>query len=124
VPYESLLTEGKLLPEKELGRVFTEADVDTTRKSVVFSSQGIGACLVDLALRTLENENIKLYEGSWNEYGRYDEPDFSKGNPDKTVDMLMKSYYNTLGEEAYRGYLGAQEFMIKMKKKEDEKKRE
>lgn len=54
--------------------------IDTTLPIVSTCNSGVTACLSDLAVRILGADKTSLYDGSWQEYGGTEEPDFSHGN--------------------------------------------
>jgi thiosulfate/3-mercaptopyruvate sulfurtransferase len=60
------------LPPEQLTKLFQAAGVkDPYQDPVVFSCQrGITACIIELALRTLGNNNTRLYDGSLEEWAR------------------------------------------------------
>lgn len=59
---------GCLRQDHELGKIFTQADVDTTRTTVCSCGSGLSACVVALGLNVLGNEKTVIYDGSWAEY--------------------------------------------------------
>ena len=46
---------------------------------VMTCQSGVTALCAGVAYEILGGEKSKLYDGSWNEYGSVDEPDFSHG---------------------------------------------
>ena len=69
MPFSELINEdGTLKSDAELGKIFTQRDIDTTLPTINSCGSGMTACVVDLALRILGNEKSMLYDGSWTEY--------------------------------------------------------
>jgi thiosulfate/3-mercaptopyruvate sulfurtransferase len=69
VPALKLSTDGKLLPPDDLRRTFIEAGIDLDQPVVTSCGSGVTAAVVALALETLGNRDISLYDGSWTEWG-------------------------------------------------------
>jgi len=64
--------------------------------------------VVELALRVLGAENTQLYDGSWQEYGAKEEPDFLHGNKhgwDEPVNESFDRIMSQRNPEKYRIYL-------------------
>jgi thiosulfate/3-mercaptopyruvate sulfurtransferase len=75
VPAAGLSRAGKLLPPDELRQMFEQAGIDLSRPVVTSCGSGITAAVLTLALETLGNDDNKLYDGSWSEWGgRADTP--------------------------------------------------
>lgn len=73
VPWNSLVSEGKLKPEAELRALFAQAGVDLQRPVVTSCGSGVTAVVVILALQTLGVDDVTLYDGSWGEWGSRDD---------------------------------------------------
>lgn len=77
VPFTQMLTaEGKLKPEAELRRAFAEAGVDVARPLITSCGSGVTAAVLTLALAGLGQTDVRLYDGSWSEWGAH--PDTPK----------------------------------------------
>lgn len=75
VPFATVLNpDGTLKAEHELTQLFKDAGVDLKKNTVQTCGSGLTACLPDLAMSTLGHENAALYDASWSEYGKGDEP--------------------------------------------------
>lgn len=70
MPFTELVDQetGCLKEEKELGKIFTGKNVDTTLSTVSYCGSGVTACIIDLSLKVLGNEKTAIYDGSWSEY--------------------------------------------------------
>ena len=79
-PFASLLNEnGTLKTNEQLRAFFDENGVDINKFTINSCGSGVTACVVDLALRILGNEHkTKVYDGSWSEYGKVEEPTVKK----------------------------------------------
>jgi thiosulfate/3-mercaptopyruvate sulfurtransferase len=69
VPVTSLSEHGKLLPLDRLREVLEKAGVDPGKPVVTTCGSGVTAAAITLALESLGNEDNKLYDGSWSEWG-------------------------------------------------------
>ncbi|POU03009.1 MULTISPECIES: 3-mercaptopyruvate sulfurtransferase [Enterobacteriaceae] len=69
VPWGELVFEGELKTTDELSAVFARRGVDLNKPIVVSCGSGVTAAVVALALETLGVEGVKLYDGSWSEWG-------------------------------------------------------
>ncbi|WP_298542504.1 sulfurtransferase [uncultured Aquimarina sp.] len=69
LPYTKVLQDGKMLPTKELVKLF--ADFDIENKKLIFScGSGITACIILLAAKLSGYTNLWIYDGSWTEWGQ------------------------------------------------------
>lgn len=67
VPFSSLLEAGKMKSENELKEVFS-----TVLKNdyvIIYCGSGVTACVVALAIKVISSLKVKIYDGSWTEYG-------------------------------------------------------
>jgi len=71
IPRKSLLADDMtLLPLTELRMKVSETGIaDNADNIVVYCNSGVSASFIMLALQQLGYENIKLYDGSWKEWG-------------------------------------------------------
>ena len=79
VPYSTLVDKetGCLKSDDQLKEVFEKQGVSLSGKNTVHScGSGVTACVVELAWSISGGDKSAVYDGSWAEYGRYDEPDF------------------------------------------------
>jgi thiosulfate/3-mercaptopyruvate sulfurtransferase len=75
VPVTTLSEGGKMKPASELRAVFESAGVDLTRPVVTSCGSGVTAAAISFALASLGHEDVRLYDGSWSEWGsRQDTP--------------------------------------------------
>jgi thiosulfate/3-mercaptopyruvate sulfurtransferase len=80
VPYTDVLnTDGTMKPLPDLKRVFDAAGVDLTRPVITSCGSGVTAAILNLALDRLGHKNHALYDGSWAEWGMYDDLPIEKG---------------------------------------------
>lgn len=73
VPWPDLVVEGELKTTDELKEIFERQGVDITRPIIVSCGSGVTAAVVILALATLGADDVKLYDGSWSEWGARDD---------------------------------------------------
>ncbi len=80
VPFTSLLnSDGTMKPVAELAAVFAAAGVDLTRPAITTCGSGVTAAIVSLALERLGHRDHALYDGSWAEWGMYDDLAVERG---------------------------------------------
>ncbi|WP_372769185.1 sulfurtransferase [Lutibacter sp.] len=69
LPFEKVLNNGKMKPEKELKKIFKNLNIENQPLAFTCGS-GITACIILLASELiLENKKV-LYDGSWAEWGQ------------------------------------------------------
>ncbi|NNE88643.1 MAG: 3-mercaptopyruvate sulfurtransferase [Silicimonas sp.] len=74
VHYASLLNEnGTMLPLAALRHVFESAGVDLKKPVITTCGSGVTACILDLALERMGHRDHAVYDGSWSEWGMYDD---------------------------------------------------
>ena len=80
VPFSNYInTEtGCLKKEDELRQVFTTKGIDLNRNTVHSCGSGVTACIAELAWNICGGKPAAIYDGSWSEYGKHEEPDFGK----------------------------------------------
>ncbi|WP_241606761.1 3-mercaptopyruvate sulfurtransferase [Rosenbergiella epipactidis] len=73
LPWDHLVSEGRLKENEQLQALFQQAGVDTTQPAVVTCGSGVTAVVVLLALYQLGQHQVSLYDGSWGEWGSRDD---------------------------------------------------
>ena len=80
VPYATLLNaDGTMKSAGDLGAVFQAAGVDLGKPAITTCGSGITAAVLSLALERTGHRNHALYDGSWAEWGMYDDLQVAKG---------------------------------------------
>ena len=80
VPYTSVLNaNGTMKDAAGLRAVFAEAGVDLGKPAITTCGSGITASVLSLALARIGHRNHALYDGSWAEWGMYDDLPVEKG---------------------------------------------
>jgi thiosulfate/3-mercaptopyruvate sulfurtransferase len=70
LPFGSLYREdGTFRPVEELRRLFAESGIDPTRPFVASCGSGVTANSLIFAAHLIGNDDTKLYDGSWSEWG-------------------------------------------------------
>lgn len=80
VPFGTLLNDdGTMKSEADLRAVFDAAGVDLGKPAITTCGSGVTAAIINLALERLGRDNHALYDGSWSEWGMYDDLKVAKG---------------------------------------------
>ncbi|MDU2940232.1 MAG: 3-mercaptopyruvate sulfurtransferase [Enterobacteriaceae bacterium] len=69
VPWNDLVVNGELKTTDELSEIFARQGVDLRKPIIASCGSGVTAAVVVLALATLGVNEVKLYDGSWSEWG-------------------------------------------------------
>ncbi|MBA6415386.1 sulfurtransferase [Colwellia sp. 6M3] len=68
LPYNDLLTHGRLKSPDELAEIFT--DINTDKKAMIMTcGSGVTACVLALAADIVNIKDVRVYDGSWSEWG-------------------------------------------------------
>ncbi|NBO20814.1 MAG: 3-mercaptopyruvate sulfurtransferase [Rhodobacteraceae bacterium] len=82
VPFATLLNpDGTLKSPDDLRAVFAAAGVDLARPAITTCGSGVTAAIINLALERLGHRDHSLYDGSWAEWGMYDDLPIETGGP-------------------------------------------
>jgi thiosulfate/3-mercaptopyruvate sulfurtransferase len=74
IPFATLLnTDGTMKPPSDLRAVFEDAGVDLAKPAITSCGSGVTAAVLSLALERIGHRNHALYDGSWSEWGMYDD---------------------------------------------------
>lgn len=80
VPYATLLSaDGTMKSPADLRAAFQAAGVDLGKPAITSCGSGITAAVLSLALERIGHRNHALYDGSWAEWGMYDDLSVAKG---------------------------------------------
>lgn len=80
VPYTTLLTgEGTMKSVPDLIAIFKAAGVDLSKPIITTCGSGVTAAILSLALERIGHRNHALYDGSWAEWGMYEDLAVEKG---------------------------------------------
>jgi thiosulfate/3-mercaptopyruvate sulfurtransferase len=80
VPYASLLNpDGTMKPVADLRAVFEAAGVNLSKPAITSCGSGVTAAILSLALERMGHKNHALYDGSWAEWGMYEDLAVEKG---------------------------------------------
>jgi thiosulfate/3-mercaptopyruvate sulfurtransferase len=80
LPYSELLAgDGTLKPVAALRAAFEAAGVDLARPAITTCGSGVTAAILSLALERIGHRDHALYDGSWAEWGMYDDLKVEKG---------------------------------------------
>ena len=74
LPFAELLNEdGTMKDEAGLHAAFDAAGADLSKPVITTCGSGVTACILDLALERLGHRNHAVYDGSWSEWGMYND---------------------------------------------------
>ncbi|WP_430465521.1 3-mercaptopyruvate sulfurtransferase [Tabrizicola sp.] len=80
VPFSTLLNaDGTMKSVAELRALFEAAGVNLTKPAITTCGSGVTAAVLSLALERLGHKNHALYDGSWAEWGMYEDLAVEKG---------------------------------------------
>ena len=80
VPFTTLLAgDGTMKPVADLQAVFQAAGVDLSKPVITTCGSGVTAAVLSLALERIGHRNHSLYDGSWSEWGMYEDLAVEKG---------------------------------------------
>ena len=67
--FRTLTRQGQLKPESELEMLFSSLNLQVSEPLVMTCGSGITACILALAADELGYQDIRVYDGSWAEWG-------------------------------------------------------
>lgn len=80
VPFKELLNDDQTMKSPDETRaIFEAAGVDLTKPVATTCGSGVTACVLTLALHRLGHTRNAVYDGSWVEWGAYDDLDVETG---------------------------------------------
>ncbi len=80
VPFASVLNgDGTMKPVDEIKAIFSQAGVDLSKPVITTCGSGVTAAVLSLALERIGHRNHSLYDGSWSEWGMYEDLGVEKG---------------------------------------------
>ena len=75
LPFDTLIENGALKSGSDLERAIRDAGIDPDRPVITSCGSGVTASVLALALDTIGARNVRVYDGSWSEWGgREDAP--------------------------------------------------
>ncbi|PRD40161.1 UNVERIFIED_CONTAM: Thiosulfate/3-mercaptopyruvate sulfurtransferase 1 [Trichonephila clavipes] len=80
LPFGELFNaDGTMKDDAELRAAFTAAGVDLSKPAITTCGSGVTAAILALGLERIGHRNWALYDGSWAEWGMYDDLRVAKG---------------------------------------------
>lgn len=80
IPFMQLSENGFFKNQTSLRDALQSAGVDPDKPTVTTCGSGVTAAVITLALASLGNEDTKLYDGSWSEWGALENTPIETGN--------------------------------------------
>ncbi|WP_281859944.1 sulfurtransferase, partial [Litoreibacter halocynthiae] len=72
--YKSVLNADDTMKSvSDLREIFHNAKVDPSKPVITTCGSGVTAAILSLALERIGNRNHSLYDGSWAEWGKFDQ---------------------------------------------------
>lgn len=69
---------GCVKSNEDLKTIFEGRGIDMSKRTVHSCGSGVTSCISSLAWELCQGSTMTMYDGSWSEYGKVDEPDFTK----------------------------------------------
>ncbi len=80
LPFTDLLNaDGTMKPDQDLARIMAAVGVDLKKPAITTCGSGVTAAILSLALARLGHRNHALYDGSWAEWGMYNDLKIERG---------------------------------------------
>ncbi|WP_417806171.1 3-mercaptopyruvate sulfurtransferase [Thioclava sp.] len=73
VPWDALLSDGKMKSPDALRTIFEGAGVDLTKPAITTCGSGVNAALLAFALELTGKSDWAVYDGAWAEWGMYND---------------------------------------------------
>jgi thiosulfate/3-mercaptopyruvate sulfurtransferase len=80
VPFMELVEEGRLKAAEELRHIFAAKGVDLNQPITTTCGSGVTAAVIALGLEVAGAKQVRLYDGSWAEYGAHPEAVIEKNS--------------------------------------------
>lgn len=80
IPATSLSVEGNFKDLSQIKTIFKDAGINVAAPVVTTCGSGVTAAVLALALESLGNHNVRLYDGSWSEWGSKKDTPVVTGN--------------------------------------------
>jgi thiosulfate/3-mercaptopyruvate sulfurtransferase len=80
LPWDSLVENGVMKDPAALTALVEAAGVDLARPVISSCGSGINACILDLALTRIGHPRHAVYDGSWAEWGMYNDLKVATGD--------------------------------------------
>ncbi|WMT86090.1 3-mercaptopyruvate sulfurtransferase [Pelagibacterium sp. 26DY04] len=79
LPFDKLIENGALKSDAQLATIIREAGIDPMRPVITSCGSGVTAAVLALALKTVGADKVRLYDGSWTEWGGRDDAPVETG---------------------------------------------
>lgn len=79
LPFDKLIENGALKSDAQLETIIREAGIDPTKPVITSCGSGVTAAVLALALKTVGADRVRLYDGSWTEWGGRDDAPIETG---------------------------------------------
>ncbi|GHA17800.1 hypothetical protein GCM10007989_11250 [Devosia pacifica] len=80
LPASTLIENGELISSSAILKAVTHAGIDPEQPVITTCGSGVTAAILALALETVGNGKVRVYDGSWADWGSHSDTEVATGN--------------------------------------------